>query len=419
AGAGERSLAQEAQNAMRSISSGGQPDQLVCCVAQALVNPYSDPAQMNQAMGYVPRSAPGSHYLHTAILTGLLAETRLGWLRPTAAGRTLAADAAAGHGVWDGVWDALLTLPAYRRYLEYKILLLVERNRSRTASEVEQIETAAWKAFPAFERRTAVIREMLALDTLPSGHAVTNLRDAPTLEPIGREALRHWQDAQGLGRQRKAISRAGEIAQTLAHAARLPLGVSSEWLEPAQLLALLLLVAARQRGQGIALAGASARGTLARAVERLRMCGIDIRVEQRAQGSVATLIPAVALRLASVAAVDALLGVGAAELADLARVVVATVRAGAHVGLDGEERGETAPAELANRCAEVASAGVGEFVGAAAADELLPVASSITLGGPLPLASDLPKLGRSYRFLTEATQGRGKHGWRGGVAALL
>lgn len=420
AGTGERPLPQKVQNGMRTISKGGQPDMLVRCVAQALAGPYSGSIEMNQAMGYVPLSSVGPHHLNTAILTGLLVETSQGWLRPTQAGRRLALDAVKGSA--DGVWDALLSLPAYRRYLEYKILTIVERSRARSAIEMQQIETAAYEVFPAFRTRAVSIREMLELDNLTPGGAVAVLRDPPTLEPIGRESVRAWVGAQGLGPQRTHLTRASEIAETLARAARIPLTVRSEWLEPTQLLSLLLLIVARQRGQGVVLTTGTSRGSsaaLSHAVESLRLCGIDIRIEQRDRITVASLVPAISLHIASVGALDRLSRISVSNLMELFRTVVAWVKAELRAGLDGEERGAVAPAELADRCAEVTLDGVGEFISAAAADEMTPVESTITVGAPLPLASDLPLLGREYRFLEDAVRGRGKHGWHGGVAVLL
>lgn len=419
AGAVERSLPQEVQSEMRVISKGGRPDMLARCVAQALTQPYSGDVEMNLAMGYAPLSSVGPHYLNTAILAGLLTETTQGWLRPTRAGRCLALDS--GRGSVGAVWDALLTLPAYRRYLEYKILTIVERDRSRSALEIQQVESAAYEAFPAFRSRAEYLRQMLALGDLPPGRAITALRDAPALEPLSYEATRAWVSAQGLGPQRTHVSRAGEIAQTLARAAQIPLTVRSEWLESMQLLALLLLIAARQRGQGIALPPGAGRGAagLGRAVESLQHRGIDIRLEPRGQGAVATLTPAIMLRIASAGALDPLLDARVLELAELAHVVSATIKASLRTGLDGQERGEMAPAELASRWAEVASEGVGEFVNAAAAEEMTALDSTITVGAPLPLASDLPLLGREYRFLAEAIRGHDQRGWRGGVAALL
>ena len=433
-GAGEQHLPQEARDAMRIVSKGGQPAMLARCVAQTLSDPYSDVTAMNAAMGYVANSSVGPHYLNTAVLAGLLTETRHGWPRPTRAGRLLALGAVAETQAGDhgdhgdhgeaAIWDALLTLPAYRRYLEYKILTIAQRNRQHSEAQQRDVLERTYAAFPAFRVRAESVEQMLALDELTPGRAVTVLRNPPTLEPLGWEAVDHWMKAQNLGPGRSELSRAEEIAATLARAANLPLTVRSEWLEPAQLLALLLLIAARQRGQGVTLSGkadgkAGGAQVIARAVEALRQCGLDIRSEQRGQMAVAALIPAINLRIASVEALDALMTIGAPDVAPVARTVAASLRAELRVGLDDEARAEIAPGELGNRCAEATFAGVGEFVGAAAADEMLPVVSRIIVGAPLPLASDLSRLGQEYRFLGEAMRGHGVRGWRGGVAALL
>lgn len=421
AGAGERTLPQEVQSEMREISKGGQPNMLARCVEQALANPYSGTVEMNQAMGYVALSTVGPHYLNISLLAGLLTETSQGWLRATQAGRALAAG---GTTHFTGVWNALLSLPVYRRYLEYKILTIKERNRARSAVEFQQIETAAYEAFPAFRNRAVSIQQMLALDDLNPDRAIAVLRSPPTLEPVGWEALHAWMSAHGLGPQRVHLSRAREIAQALAQAASIPLTVSSEWLEPAQLLALLLLIAARQRGQGVMLAagvgaGRSGSSVLARAVDVLRRSGLDIRLEQRSYGPVATLIPAITLRIASAAALNRLMEIGSTDLAEVIHLVVTTLNATLCVGLDGEVRGAIAPAELASRLDAAGYDGAGAFTSAAAADEIAAAESALLVGAPLPLASDLPLLGCDYRFLREAVAGRGARGWRGGVAALL
>ena len=426
ADAGEHPQPQEVQSEMRTISKGGQPGKLIRCVAQALANPYSSLPDMNRAIGYAPNSQTGPHYLSTSILTSLLNVTSQGWLRPTLAGRTLVyageSEAHEGPVEYGGVWNALVSLPAYRRYLEYKILTITQRNRSRSDARAREVESAVCEAFPAFRGRATSLQQMLRLDDMTPGRAVTALRDPPTLEPMGWEAVHAWLNAQGHGHSRSDLSRAEEIARTLARAARIPLMVRGEWLEPAQLLALLLLIAARQHGQGVALGTGASRGgsgALSRAVESLRRCGLDIRVETRGQGDVAALVPAITLHIDSVAALDALSGIGAPELAESIRPVTIAVQEALHAGLDGEERGAVIPAELASRYCDTGLTGVGEFVSAAAVDEMTPLVSTIIVGGPLPLASDLPLLGRPYRFFDEAMGGLGRPGWRGGVAALL
>ena len=264
-GAGEGQLAQEESGMMRTITKGGQTAMVARCVAQALANPYSDAAAMNTAMDYVAASNVGPHYLNMAILTGLLTETSRGWPRPTGYGRALVAGTTGTTGMDDsqleaGVWDALLALPGYRCFLEYKAITLWLRNLPHYPTIAEQIENAAYEVFPGFRQRVVSIQQMLRFDTKTPGQAVSALRAAEPLEPIGTRALSAWMSAQGLGRGRTHPTRAAEIAATLARAARIPLTVQGEWLGDAtQLLALLLLIAARQQGQGVVVARGAGR----------------------------------------------------------------------------------------------------------------------------------------------------------------
>lgn len=429
AGEGERILTQqEVPGTMRKITKGGQPVMVARCVGQALANPYSNGAAMNEAMGYTAGSDVGPHYLNMAILTGLLTETPQGWPRPTQAGRELVArDSGAGEdddADKNGVWDALLSLPAYRRFLEYKALTLAQRNRPYYLNIASQIEAAVYDAFPDFRQRAVSLQEMLQFDERTPSQTVTAMRKPPTLEPISAGTLSSWAAAQRLGSGRTDVTRATEIGRTLALAERIPLTVRSEWLTiPGQLLALLLLIAARQQRQGIVVArgaGRSGATMLREAVDSLRLCGLDIRYEQRGEALIALLIPAVTLRIASLDALDALEGMSAAvaQVDQVARVVVAAAKAGLREGMDGEMRGEVAPADLATRCAEARFDGLGEFASAHAADDVPLVESAIRIGPPLPLATDLPPLGRDYRFLTDAIHSHAR-GRRGQVAVLL
>ena len=426
--AGERALAQEEPGTMRQITKGSHPANIARCVAQALANPYSDSATMNAAMGYVATSQTGPHYVNMAIVTGLLAETPQGWFRPTESGRALLAGGAgaANDAVNEaGVWDALLSLPAYRHYLEYKALTLAQRHHTRAPAIARQIEDATREAFPGFHARAVSLQQMLGFDDLTAEQAVGALRKPPMLEPIATESLLAWSLAQGVGREgRSHLSRAAEIGGLLARAQRISLTVLSEWLtDPAWLLALLLLIAARQQGQGVVVArdaGRNGNGAtpLSQATDALRLRGLDIRYERRGETLIATLVPAITLCIVAQSDLDALEAMRGVEMAALARVVVAAARADLREGVDGETRGAIAPADLAARCVEARFDGPGEFASAHAADDAPPVESRVVVGPLPPLASDPPLLGRDYRFFADATQAMARRR-PGAVAALL
>ncbi|WIG57804.1 MAG: hypothetical protein OJF49_000549 [Ktedonobacterales bacterium] len=403
---------------MRTVSKGSDPGKALRCLAQALRNPYSTLAEMNQAMNYVDHSDVGPHYLGTARLAGLLDESPTGWLRPTAAGRALLAE---GDVATEGLWRALLALPAYQRYLCHSLLETLLTARVKRLPVTNQIEASIYEIFPGFRARAVSLSEILA----PNGgfgdrdllNRVLQTKFLP-LEPLSTDALRDW-----FGQRHRArwtdLTRAAEIATDLAEAAQLPVRLDAEWLdEPLTLHALLLLMAARQRGQGVVVTrgGPSA---LSLAVEQLRRGGMDIRLERRGGVTVAALVPAVALTVRDLAPFERMaVAARRSPRAESAEAALALAHERVAMGVDGNARGAIEIEDLAERLAAAATEAAGEFATTAIADEMPLTASSLVIGPPLPLASDLPLLGRAYRFLDEALRVKARAA-SPGVATLL
>lgn len=400
---------------MRTVAKGGQPEHIITCIKRSLENPYGDIADMNAAMGYIPTSQTGPHYLNMTELAGLLDETPHQHFRPTAAGRAMyLATRKDDHAIW----RALLGVPAYRRYLELELLSLFISYRGHNAQLASQLEAAAYEAFPGLRSRAESLRSAFGLNGQSAERALDLLRNPAALEPVAWEALRGWAGAQGLGPGKSELTRAAEIAATLASATEIPLHLDAEWLRPVELLAVLLLVAARRRGQGIVISRFGS-GMLAGAVETLRRGGVDIRVEARGAARTAALVPAVSLRMRDARAVMTMPdAVRTSTLAASAAVVAEGLGNQMWKGAGGLERAHVNLDDLALRCSLELSGEIGEFVGHAAVEEMLQVASSVTIGLPIPLASDLQRHGVRYRFLDEAMHvTRGAD--RPGIAVLL
>lgn len=413
--ADDTSLASKVERDMRTVAKGGQPEHIIACVGRTLENPYSDVADMNAVMGYVRTSQTGPHYLAITELTGLLNQSPREEFRPTADGRALyAACRQDSHAVW----RALLGLPSYRRYLEYQLLSLFVSARARNAQLAGQLEAVAYAAFPDFRARMESLRKLLRLDTHSADHALDLLRNPQSIEPVAWEALRGWAGAQGLGPGKTELTRSAEIAATLAETAKIPLHLDAEWLHPTELLAVLLLIAARLRGQGVIISHAGSVG-LATAIEALERGGADIRVETRGSSQVAALVPAVSLRISHTLTLPVLSQ--ASQTSALARsvtLVSEVIRAQQQTGADGVERASVNLDDLALRCSYELTGHIGEFVSHSAADDMTQVASSVTIGPLAPLASDLQRRDVSYHFLNEAVHvSRGAT--RPGIAVLL
>lgn len=412
---GGSSLTLEVESAMRTVAKGGQPEHVITCIERSLENPYSDVADMNAAMGYIRASQTGPHYLNITELTGLLDQTPREDFRPTASGRALYVAFRHDHRA---IWRALLGLPAYRRYLESQVLSLFISYRPRNAQLAAQLEAATYEVFPAFRSRAESLRSAFRLEEHGADRALDILRNPAALEPVAWEALRGWAGAQGLGSGKSELTRIAEIAGTLADAAEIPLHLDAEWLRSVELLAVLLLVAARRRGQGVIISRFGT-GMLTPAVENLRRGGVDIRLETRGGAQVAALVPAVSLRIRDARALMTMLdATRSSTLAASAALVSKALGSQMQTGADGMERAYVNLDELALRCGYELSGEIGELVGHSAADEMPQVASSVTIGSPAPLASDLGRAGAGYRFLDEAVRVSRGSG-RPGIAVLL
>ncbi|MGH2516948.1 MAG: hypothetical protein ACRDHP_14950 [Ktedonobacterales bacterium] len=400
---------------MRTVAKGGQPEHIITCIERALENPYGDEADMNAAMGYLRTSQTGPHYLAMTELTGLLDETPRQHFRPTAAGRALYLAAREDDRA---IWRALLGLPAYRRYLELKLLLSFISYRVRNAQLTSQLEAAAYEAFPGFRSRVESLRSAFGLNVQSAERALDLLRNPAPLEPVAWEALRGWAAAQGLGPAKSELTCAADIGATLASATEIPLHLDADWLKPIELLAVLLLVAARRRGQGI-LISRFGSSPLATAVETLRRGGVDIRLETRGGAQAAALVPAVSLRIRNARTLVTMLDdTRNSTLAASAALVSEVLGSQMQTGAGGMERAYVNLDDLAQRCSYELSGQIGEFVGHSAADEMPQVTSSVTIGLPIPLASDLQRHGVYYRFLDEAVRVGGCAA-RPGIAVLL
>jgi len=392
-------LTSEVENAMRTVAKGGQSRKIITCIECALENPYGDIADMNAAMGYVRTSQTGPHYLAVTELTGLLDETPGQHFRPTAMGRALYT---AFHQDKQVIWQALLGLPAYRRYLESQVVSLFIAYHARNTYLASQIEAAAYEAFPGFRSRVESLRSAFGLNGQNTERALDLLRNPAALEPVAWEALHGWAGAQGLGASKSELTRAAEIAATLANAAEIPLHLDADWLPPVELLAMLLLVAAHRRGQGVIISRFGS-GMLVTAVENLRRGGVDIRLESRGAALAAALVPAVSLRIRNPRALMTMLdGTRSSTLAASAALVSEALGSQMRTGIGGMERAYVNLDDLAQRCGYELSGQIGEYVGHAAADEMPQATSSVTIGLPIPLASDLQRHGVRYRFLDEA-----------------
>lgn len=398
-----------------SVTKIAHPGLIVTCVEQTLANPYSQVSEMIQAMNYARYSQSGRQHLALSQLTGLLEPFPPSWLRPTLAGRELLAQSRAAP---ERIWLTLMALSGYRRHLEYELLGLLKTNQRRNAGLGEQVQRLIDAAFPAFRARAAHIEQRLPRAESP-GEALRWRRERDdALEGLAPAALSDLAYAQGFSEGKSDMTRATEIAAALAQAASIPLHLDTARLMKNQFLVLLLMAAARQREQGVVISQ-SAPGPLAQVVYELQNIGVDIRIEERGTLQVAALVPAVALRQGEW---DRLLSIQHALddpiLHTVEEIAWEVIRAQVAMGADGQARGGVALEDLARAFTHSLTDGIGEFVGHSAADAMEPVASSLTIGGPLPLASDLPRVGRPYRFLDEAVQARERR-TRPGVAVLL
>ena len=124
---------------MRTVAKGGQPEHILACIEQALADPYSTQADVNTAMGFIPTSTTGPHFLSMSWIAGLVDELPQEWLRATASGRQLLAESRSDPGE---IWRPFMALPAYRRQLEYTLLELVRVNQARSDSLGRQVRQA-------------------------------------------------------------------------------------------------------------------------------------------------------------------------------------------------------------------------------------------------------------------------------------
>lgn len=417
---------------MRTVTKGSQLQNILTCLDLALERPYCAQGDMNQVMGYVEGSATGPHYVGLARLVGLLDEVPVKcWLRPTVAGRaTVKAGGGSDLGVLgrfllaepaiEALWDALLALPAYQRYLLHQLLdILVTARAHHDAQLAARIEDLAYGLYPALRERVDVTSERLGLSGLAAGVARARLlAHGATLEPLDVAPLRSWAAMQGCGSEKSDFTRTERIALLLARAAQRPLRLDAAWLAPAQVQALILLAAARARRLGCVI-GREGAMALAHGVEALVGGGVDLRIERRGSNLVAALAQPVALHVRDEAAIGAMerqargtsLEPSAALIADALR---RQVRSGAddlaRGALDLEELGQACLSELREVGEPAAHPAAAESAGSSP--------SRVTIGPPLPLPSDLPRLGVEYHFLDEAMRVRARRE-APGVAVLL
>src|SRR5579883_26857 len=410
---------------MYAVNRASYPALILKCIDQVLANPYSQAADMNQAMGYAQYSQSGRHHLALGQLVGCIEATSFSWLRPTYTGRTLLAQSRSHP---ESLWRVLLALPAYRRYLEYELLWLLLSNHQRNLNLGTQVQHVIDTRFPAFRARTISLRQQLAL-TGQSAETIRNrLTPQDSLERIAPAALNDLAYAQELRSGKSDLTRAAEIARALAQAANIPLRVDIAWLRRAQAFTLLLLAAARQKEQGIIISLGQPT-LLAQVVAELQNAGLDIRIEQRGSLQVAALVPPVSLQATDWPIL--LLRSGEQNTLDLAQArkdtetsstlegaVWENIKTSIRVGIDGQSRGQIALEELAQTFGQHLTNGFGEFSGHSAADEMQPLPSTLTIGGSLPLASDLSRMGRSYHFLEEAVEVQQRQATPG-VAVLI
>lgn len=401
---------------MYVLTRTGYPHFTLNCIEQALTNPYSHFAEMNQAMGYVPQSMRGRAYITLSQLAGLLEElyqerSYSYWLRPAKAGRTLIKQARTQESA---LWQALLVLPAYRRYLEYELLWLLLSNQQRNAGLGSQVQRLINNTYPAFSSRAEGLCNQLSLLGQPLEIIRKRLAPEFSFEKIAPGALSDLATAQGLLSGKSDLTRASEIASVLAKSATTPLYIDIAWLRKGQILTLLLLAAARQHERGVIISqGQPTR--LAQVVAELQGAGLDIRIEQRGALQIAALVSPVSLhtndwtifrlRARERNSLDPIQAISDDEtLYALEEATWEGIRATINVGIDGQSRGNMALDELGQVFSQRMSNGPGEFSGHSAVDEMLPIPSTLTIGSSLPLASDLPRLDRSYRFFDEAVE---------------
>lgn len=401
---------------MYAVIRVGYPRFVLQCIEQALANPYSRLGEMNRAIGYVPHSPRGRDYIILSKLAWLLEE--LGqensysyWLRPTKAGRTQVKQARTQERA---LWDALLALPAYRRHVEYELLWLLLSNQIRNPNLGAQVQRSINDAFPGFQARAASLSNQLSLTRQPIEIIRRRLAPEGSLERISPGALSALAVAQSLANGKSDLTRAAEIADVLAHAASIPIHIDAAWLRREQFLTLLLLAAARQQEQGVII-DLGQQTPLSQAIAELQSAGLDIRIEQRGTQQVAALVSPISLhttdwntfrlRASTRNGHDLNQTAADSEKFDaLEAVAWEAISANIATGADGQSRGQVPFEELAQMLSQRLTNGVGEFSGHSAVEEMQPVASTLTIGGSLPLASDLLRQGRSYRFLDEAIE---------------
>jgi hypothetical protein len=398
---------------MRTVTKGGQPERIYDCLRQSLRNPNSTDHEMNTAMGYISSSHTGPHFAAMCWVAGLLDQTSEQWYRPTAAGRQLLGAPERDDAL---LWRAFMALPAYRRTLEYTLLELEHANLARNAALARQVTATIDEAFPAFGPRAELLSEMLNLSLQSTEGMRTVLHPDMTLEPLATSAIQSWITEQGLGSGKTELTRAAQIAAALGATAEQPIHVEDAWLSAEQLAALVLLAAARERGHGVVIQVGTTT-LLARAVEELCRGGLDIRVERQGAARVAALVPPLVLHLEGPSLLRAAVEEPDAVVCAIAEHALATVHT--HRGLDGQERGDLPLEDLALQLSQEWTDRIGELTGHGAADAMFPTHSTITVGPPLPLATDLARTQPPYQFFAEALRARGQRGTPPGVAILL
>lgn len=410
---------------MYAVNRASYPALILKCIDQALANPYSQATDMNQAMGYAQYSQSGRHHLALGQLAGCIETTPFSWLRPTQAGRTLLAQSRLHP---EALWQVLLALPAYRRYLEYELLRLLLSNHQRNSNLGAQVQRITDEAFPAFQARAIQLRQQLALAGQPGAIILSRLMPRDSLEQIAPAALDDLASAQRLLSGKSDLTRAAGIGRVLAQSASVPLRIDFAWLRGEQALTLLLLAAARQKEQGIIISLGQPT-LLAQVVTELQSAGLDIRIEQRGSLQVAALVLPVSLqatdwttflRRSHEQDTPDLVQIRKDNetLSTIEEVVWKSIKTRIRVGISGQSRGQIALEELAQIFSQHLTYGLGEFSGHSAADEMQPIPSTLTIGGSLPLASDLSHMGRLYRFFDEAIEAQQRQTVPG-VAVLL
>jgi hypothetical protein len=427
-------MAQEAEGDMRTVTKGSQPQNIVTCLDLALERPYCAQGDMNRAMGYVEGSATGPHYVALAWLAGLLDEQPVKcWLRPTAAGRAAVRASKAGalgaRTVSDGMgdaarmealWDALLGLPAYQRYLLNQFLdILVTARAHRDTQLATRIEELAYDLCPSLRERVDLISERLGPHGLAVGVARTRLlAQQSTLEPLDFAPLRAWAAIQGCGPEKSDFTRTERIALLLARAAQRPLRLDAAWLKPSQVQVAILLATTRERQLGCVI-GHGEADALVGAAAALARGGVDLRIERRGGDVVAALAQPVAIHVRDMRAIEEMARQArGTPLEPSAALIADTLRRQVRSGADGVARGALDLEELGQACLSELRDHVGEPATHPAATEAAGSSSQVIIGPPLPLPSDLPRLGLEYHFLDEAMRVRARRE-APGVAALL